>query len=44
MADAKVNQYEAMFLFGGSAACDLDQAQNLSRQIIEKHAGEILVL
>ncbi len=44
MADAKLNQYEAMFLFGGSAAGDLDQAQNLCRQIIEKHQGQILVL
>jgi small subunit ribosomal protein S6 len=44
MADAKVNQYEAMFLFGGSAAGDLEQAQNLCRQVLEKHGGQIQVL
>lgn len=44
MAVTKVNQYEAMFLFGGSSAGDLDQARNLCKQFIERHGGEILVL
>lgn len=44
MAATKVSQYEAMFLFGGSAAGDLEQAQNLCRQFIERHGGEILTL
>lgn len=44
MAEAKLNQYEGMFLFGGSAAGDLEQAQSLCRQIVEKHGGQIIVL
>lgn len=39
-----MNQYEAMFLFGPSAATDLEAAINLARSIIERHGGQILVI
>ncbi|HXE55341.1 MAG TPA: 30S ribosomal protein S6 [Tepidisphaeraceae bacterium] len=42
---AKANhQYEAMFLFGQSAAQDLEGAQNQVRQIVERHGGQVMVL
>src|SRR5579862_1675515 len=44
MADAVMNQYEAMFLFGGSAAQDVDGAQNTVRSMVERHGGQVLVL
>lgn len=44
MADAVTNQYEGMFLFGSSAANDLEGAQNAVRSMVEKHGGQILVL
>ena len=39
----KLNQYEAMFLFGAGFAADVDKAIGLARGIIEKHAGQVLV-
>jgi small subunit ribosomal protein S6 len=39
-----LSQYEAMFLFGASAAADLEAAINLARSIIERHEGQILVI
>jgi small subunit ribosomal protein S6 len=44
MATKKPNQYEAMFLFGQSAAQDLEGAINQVRQIVERHGGEVMVL
>jgi small subunit ribosomal protein S6 len=38
------HQYEAMFLFGQSAAQDLEGAMNQVRQIVERHEGQVLVL
>ena len=38
------HQYEAMFLFGQSAAQDLEAAINQVRQIVERHEGQVLVL
>ncbi|HSZ55995.1 MAG TPA: 30S ribosomal protein S6 [Tepidisphaeraceae bacterium] len=38
------HQYEAMFLFGQSAAQDLEAATNQVRQIVERHEGQVLVL
>jgi small subunit ribosomal protein S6 len=37
-------QYEAMFLFGASAAADLEGAITLCRTMIERHGGKILVI
>src|SRR5258706_14537574 len=39
-----MKQYEAMFLFGQSAAQDLEGAINTVRQIVERHEGQVLVL
>lgn len=39
-----LSQYEAMFLFGASAAADLEAAISLARSIIERHEGQILVI
>jgi small subunit ribosomal protein S6 len=39
-----LNQYEAMFLLGSGFAAELDNALKLVRGIVEKHAGEVLVL
>jgi small subunit ribosomal protein S6 len=39
-----MSQYEAMFLFGPSAATDLEAAINTARSIIERHEGKILVI
>ena len=47
MATATKNQnhqYEAMFLFGQSAAQDLEGAIKQVRSIVERHGGEVLVL
>ena len=41
---AMLHQYEAMFLFGQSAAADLEHAQQTVRQMIERHGGQVLVL
>ena len=41
---AKVNQYEGMFLLGQAAAQDQPAALNLVRGMIERHAGQILVI
>jgi small subunit ribosomal protein S6 len=38
------HQYEAMFLFGQSAAADLEHATQTVRQMIERHGGHVLVL
>ena len=38
------NQYEAMFLFGQSAAADLEHAIQTVRTMIERHGAKILVL
>ncbi|HEX4793239.1 MAG TPA: 30S ribosomal protein S6 [Humisphaera sp.] len=38
------NQYEAMFLFGQSAASDLEHAIQTVRQMIERHGGSVMVL
>jgi small subunit ribosomal protein S6 len=38
------HQYEAMFLFGQSAAQDLEAATSQVRQIVERHEGQVLVL
>src|SRR5688500_11971210 len=43
MAETR-NTYEAMFLLGAVAQADADQALSLPRGIIERHAGEIIVL
>src|SRR4051812_32701229 len=37
-------QYEAMFLFGPSAATDGEGALNNAKGIIERHGGKIIVL
>ncbi|MDB5298447.1 MAG: rpsF [Phycisphaerales bacterium] len=39
-----VNQYEGMFLFGQSAAADVEASLKLVRSIIERHEGKILVI
>ena len=39
-----LHQYEAMFLFGQSAAADLEHATQTVRQMIERHSGQVLVL
>ncbi len=44
MADAKLNQYEGMFLVGPSAAADLEGALNTVRGMIERHGGQILTI
>lgn len=44
MAQTKVHQYEAMFLLPPSASADLDGALGLVRSIVERHAGQVLVL
>ena len=41
---AKVNQYEGMFLLGQAATQDQPAALNLVRGMIERHAGQILVI
>jgi len=38
------HQYEAMFLFGQSAASDLEHAIQTVRQMIERHGGSVMVL
>ena len=38
------HQYEAMFLFGQSAASDLEHATQTVRQMIERHGGSVMVL
>jgi small subunit ribosomal protein S6 len=38
------NQYEAMFLMGPTAAQDLDGAMTLCRSMIERHAGQVMVI
>ena len=43
MAD-RVYQYEGMFLFPAGAAAELQGALDLVKSIIERHAGQILVL
>jgi small subunit ribosomal protein S6 len=43
-APAAHNQYEAMFLFPGSAGSDVEGAIKLARGIIERHDGKILVI
>ena len=40
----KLNQYEAMFLFGQAAAQDTEGTLNQVRQIVERHSGKVLVL
>src|SRR5438094_4534207 len=44
MADALMNQYEAMFLFGASATQEPEGAQNTVRSMVERHGGQVLVL
>ncbi|MDB5331598.1 MAG: rpsF [Phycisphaerales bacterium] len=39
-----LNQYEGMFLFGQSAAADVDASLKLVRSIIERHEGKVLVI
>ena len=39
-----LNQYEGMFLLPPAASTDLDAAIKLVRGIIEKHAGQIMVI
>src|SRR5258708_35746479 len=38
------HQYEAMFLFGQSAAADLEHALKTVRTMIERHGGQVIVL
>ena len=38
------NTYEAMFLYGPTAAQDLDGALQQCRSIVERHGGEVLVI
>ena len=40
----KSTQYEAMFLFGQSAAQDLEAAIQQARGIVERHDGKVLVI
>ena len=40
----RISQYEGMFLLGQSVAADLEAGLKLVRGIIERHAGEVLVL
>src|SRR5215211_7450344 len=44
MAKNKKGQYEAMFLFGASAATANEESMATIRRIIESHGGEVLVL
>jgi small subunit ribosomal protein S6 len=39
----KTNQYEAMFLFGSAFAGEVEKAVGISRGIIERHGGQVLV-
>jgi small subunit ribosomal protein S6 len=41
---AKLNQYEAMFLFPPTGTMELQACQDLARQIVERHGGQIMVL
>ncbi len=38
------SQYEAMFLYGPTAAQDFEAAQKNVRAIVERHGGKVLVL
>ena len=44
MADTKTRQYEAMFLFGTSAAANLDATLDRVRKLVEGGGGEIMLL
>jgi small subunit ribosomal protein S6 len=39
-----LNQYEAMFLMGANFTAELENAMKILRAIIERHAGQILVI
>src|SRR5205823_4482249 len=40
----RMNQYEAMFLFGPVATQEPQTALDLPRQLIERHGGQVLVI
>lgn len=41
---AKLNQYEAMFLFPPSGSMELQTCLDLAKQIVERHEGQIIIL
>ena len=41
---AKLNQYEAMFLFPPSGTMELQACMDLAKQFVERHGGQIMVL
>lgn len=41
---AKLNQYEAMFLFPPSGTMELQTCLDIAKQTVERHGGEIIVL
>ena len=41
---AKLNQYEAMFLFPPTGTMELQGSLDFAKQIIERHGGQIIVL
>lgn len=41
---AKLNQYEAMFLFPPSGTMELQACLDLTKQTVERHGGQIIVL
>ena len=41
---AKLNQYEAMFLFPPTGSMDLQGCLDFAKQMIERHGGQIIVL
>ena len=40
----KTRQYEAMFLFPGSAAAEIDASIKTARGILERHGGNVMVI
>jgi small subunit ribosomal protein S6 len=44
MQMAKVNQYEAMFLFPSSGTMEPQACHDIARQMIERHGGEVILL
>ena len=41
---AKLNQYEAMFLFPPTGTMELQGSLDFAKQIIERHGGQIIFL
>jgi small subunit ribosomal protein S6 len=41
---AKLNQYEAMFLFPPAGTMELQACLDIARQTVERHGGQIMVL